>query len=106
GGWAAQCPPRLPLLYGYPAGGSRCALGQSKLQHAVLIARLGLLLVYVLRQRECAVHLAVVALAAQRLLGLLLFLLTLDLGADRDLVAIDRNLNFFILHARNLRVHH
>src|SRR5690349_13519772 len=91
-----------PLLDRDLFRGRRLALGQRQFEHALVVPRFGARRVEVALQRERAVLVAVVTLAANDLLALLLLGLLLHLGADRDLVAVDRHLDVVLVHARHL----
>src|SRR5258706_4566238 len=84
----------------------RGLLGQRQLEHAVLELRLGFRLVDFLRQREAAHHLAVHALGVEHALVLGRFLLALDLGLEGHLIAVDADVDIFLLHSRQLCAHH
>ena len=83
-------------------GVGRFLLGQGELEDAVLVLRFGLALVNVVLEREAAILLAVVALAADDRLTLLFFLFAFYLGTNRYLVAVDRNFDVFLLGTRNI----
>src|SRR5581483_10834926 len=80
-------------------------LRQRELQHAVAELGFRLALVDLLRQRKAAADLAVDALTVQHSLVLGDFLLALDLGLERDLRAVDGDVDVFLLHARQLGAH-
>src|SRR5512143_1087964 len=63
-------------------------LRQRQRQHALVVVRFGFRAVEIARQRERAIHLAVVALGVDLLLVLLPGGLAFDFGADRHLVAV------------------
>src|SRR5437868_3790313 len=86
-----------------PASGA-FALGQSEAQNAVLELGNRCLVVHVAGEREAARDGAAVGLANQRA-AVLLFLLLPDFGRDRDVVAVDRDANFFLLGAGDLCAH-
>src|SRR3954462_1220450 len=87
----------LPLRRGF--------LGQRELQHAVAEFGFGFRLVYFLRQREAASHLAEGALRVQHALVLRDLALALHFGRQRDLGAVDGDLDVVLLHAGQLRRH-
>src|SRR5262245_48237907 len=80
-------------------------LRQVELQHAVVVLRLHLRLVDLVAEAERARGLAEVALAVHQPLAFLHVLLTLHLGGDRHLVAVDVHLDVLLLDAGDFRQH-
>src|SRR5581483_2925517 len=85
------------------ASGGLLLAAERELENAVLVLGRARALVELDRQGEAAIQVAVEALGAQHPLAILLLGLALRLRGDRDLVALDRDVNVFLLHARNLR---
>src|SRR5258708_1857332 len=78
----------------------RGLLRQRQFEHTVAELRLGFRLIQLLRQREAARHLAEHALAVQHALAFGGFLLALDFRCERQLSAVDVDVNVFFLHSR------
>src|SRR5215213_141840 len=94
---------RRSLLDGNLFALRRGLLRQRELQHAVAELRFGLGFVDFLRQREAAADLAEGALGVQHALVFLDFALALHFGRQRDLGAVDRDVDVVLLYARQLR---
>src|SRR3990172_13328593 len=110
GGRPCGVPPFQPLperlLDGDAFDRLRRFLRQLELEYAVGIPRLGRVLVAVLTERKRAVYLTVVALRAQHFFTVLGLFFVLHFGVDFDLVAVDPDVDVFLLDARNFGAHH
>src|SRR5258708_17039901 len=85
--------------------GGRRFLGQRQFEHAVRVLGAGAGVVDFLAQPESARHLTEGALAVQHALAVFFIALGARLGSDRHLVAVDVDLDVFLLDSRQFGDH-
>src|ERR1700687_651153 len=90
--WLPDCQP-LPRHRGL--------LDQLELEDTVVVCGLARRLVSVRRQRKATIDVAEIPLVAQHPVAFFLFPCLLNFSRDSDLVALDRDVDVFLLHARH-----